>query len=390
MSLRVPGTEHSNQIGEIVAVVAALEKTPNFVPLKIKTDSKYVIEGLTKHLTNWENQGWIGIKNKKWFKRAAYLLRRRTAKTKFQWVKGHNGELGNERSDALAKEGTTKDTVDEIALEIPERFDLQGAKLAKITQAIAYKGIQESQKTPCRKTTIRNLEKIRGDIADQSGPQETNEAIWTHIRRNPIRTKIQQFFYKTIHGTQKVGRYWLKIPDFEERCFCRFCGADESMDHILTSCEHPMRLKIWEKAKELWPHSEDTWPRISLGTIIGCNTFNIETLQKRKDRNGQERLIKVRDPGATRLLKIIISEAAYLTWTMRCERTIQERERTEREVESVWLKTINRRLAEDRNVATKISRKESYINMVRETWDRALYKRHRDLPEDWIYRSVVF
>ena len=203
MALRVPGTEHSNQIGEIVAVVAALEKTPNFVPLKIRTDSKYVIEGLTKHLTNWENQGWIGIKNKKWFKRAAYLLRWRTAKTKFQWVKGHNGELGNERSDALAKEGTTKDTVDEIALEIPERFDLQGAKLAKITQAIAYKGIQESQKTPCRKTTIRNLEKIRGDIADQSGPQETNEAIWTQIRRNPIRTKIQQSSTKQYTARKK-------------------------------------------------------------------------------------------------------------------------------------------------------------------------------------------
>lgn len=148
MALRVPGSEHSNQIGEIAAVVAALEKTPNFIPLKIKTDSKYVIEGLTKHLKNWENQGWIGIKNKKWFKRAAYLLRRRTATTKFKWVKGHNGDPGNEASDALAKEGTNKETVDEISLEIPDRFDLQGAKLATITQAIAYKGIQESQTVP--------------------------------------------------------------------------------------------------------------------------------------------------------------------------------------------------------------------------------------------------
>ena len=34
MALRVPGTEHSNQIGEVAAVVAALEKTPNFIPLQ--------------------------------------------------------------------------------------------------------------------------------------------------------------------------------------------------------------------------------------------------------------------------------------------------------------------------------------------------------------------
>jgi ribonuclease HI len=67
----------------------------------IKTDSRYVIDGLTKHLKEWEDQGWIGIKNKEWFKRAVYLLRRRTAQTRFKWVKGHNGELGNERSDHL-------------------------------------------------------------------------------------------------------------------------------------------------------------------------------------------------------------------------------------------------------------------------------------------------
>ena len=229
-----------------------------------------------------------------------------------------------------------------------------------------------------------------GTILDQTGTQETNEAIWTHIRKNPIRTKIQQFFYKTIHGTQKIGRYWLRIPELETRCFCQFCGADETMDHLLTSCEHPTNLKIWTKAKELWPHHEDTWPRISYGTIIGCNAISIETLQRKKDETGQERLTKVHDPGATRLLKILISEAAYLIWTLRCERTIHEKERTEREVESTWLKTINRRLAEDKIMATKVVRKEYFINMVKDTWDRALYKRYRDLPEDWIHRSVVF
>jgi ribonuclease HI len=313
MALRVPGKEQLNQVGELVAVVAALEKTPNFTPITIKTDSKYVIEGLTKNLKNWENRGWIGIKNKEWFKRAAYLLRRRTVPTKFKWVKGHSGELGNEMSDQLAKEGANKETTDDIPLEIPKNFDLQGVKLAKITQAIAYKGIQESLTMPRRRTTTLNLEKIRGDIVESNKMQETNESIWMmHIRANPIRTKIQQFFYKTIHGTQKTGRYWLNIPDFEERCFCHFCGADESMDHILTDCEHPARLAVWRMAKELWPHSEETWPMINLGSIIGCNTLSVKTMQKRKDRTRQERLTKVHDLGATRLLKILLSETAYL------------------------------------------------------------------------------
>lgn len=78
-ALKIPGPEQSNQIGEIAAVIAALEKAPNYIPLTIKLDLKYVIDGLTRHLTDWEDQGWINVENKLWFKRVAYLLRRHMA-----------------------------------------------------------------------------------------------------------------------------------------------------------------------------------------------------------------------------------------------------------------------------------------------------------------------
>ncbi len=75
-AISVPGPNQSNQVGEVVAVIAAVETIPNYYPLTIKTDSKYVIEGLTIHLKKWEDNGWIGIKNANLFKRAAYLLKR--------------------------------------------------------------------------------------------------------------------------------------------------------------------------------------------------------------------------------------------------------------------------------------------------------------------------
>jgi ribonuclease HI len=74
-AVRIPGENQSNQVGEIAAVIKAAATIPTFWPMIIKTDSKYVINGLTKHLNDWENRGWIGITNTDFFRKAAYLLR---------------------------------------------------------------------------------------------------------------------------------------------------------------------------------------------------------------------------------------------------------------------------------------------------------------------------
>ena len=39
-----------------------MELIPPYQPTKIYMDSKYMIEWLTTHLENWENNGWIDIK----------------------------------------------------------------------------------------------------------------------------------------------------------------------------------------------------------------------------------------------------------------------------------------------------------------------------------------
>ena len=162
--LSIPGPAQSNQIGKLAAVVKALEITPTYAPMTIITDSRYVIDELTQNLSNWEDKGWIEVKNRDWFKRAAYLLRKRSAPTAFKWVKGHSGEEGNEESDTLAKAGVEKETPDEISLEIPPHFDVQGAKLSSITQSIAYRGIRESNKPAPRRTTARNIERIHSSL----------------------------------------------------------------------------------------------------------------------------------------------------------------------------------------------------------------------------------
>ena len=82
--VKVPGPKQSNQVGELATLIEAIEAFPTFFPININMDSRYVINRLTLHLKEWEDDGWIGIENLDFFKHTAYLLKKRTATTTFQ------------------------------------------------------------------------------------------------------------------------------------------------------------------------------------------------------------------------------------------------------------------------------------------------------------------
>jgi ribonuclease HI len=156
-AIRVPGKDQSNQVGELMAIIVRIHNISHFCPVGIITDSKYVIEGLTKNLQNWEDCRWINVQNTQLFKRAEYLLKRWSVKTTLTWVKGHRGNIGNKESNWLAKEGAKKDIPDALDLSIPTEFNLQGAKLPTIDQATAYQGIVKKKSNPTRQSTQGNL-----------------------------------------------------------------------------------------------------------------------------------------------------------------------------------------------------------------------------------------
>ncbi|ETW76497.1 ribonuclease H [Heterobasidion irregulare TC 32-1] len=209
-----PGKHQSNQTGEIATVLIAIQKMLTFAPLQICTNLRYIIDGLTKHLQTWEDTDWINIDNKELFKATAYQLRMRSAPITFQWVKGHNGDLGNERADTLAKKGAGKNMVDDIDLTIPPHFDLQGAKLVTLSQATAYRGIRnlKEKELKQRTGTKTHLDITRGALKELTGVQEMNEAIWCGIRNNDLSLNVRQFIYKALHNTHRVGQYWENIP----------------------------------------------------------------------------------------------------------------------------------------------------------------------------------
>jgi len=371
LAFRPSGDNQSNQVGEIVAILKAATAIPKFLPLKIISDSLYAINGLTKHLSTWEDNGWSGIKNVALFKTTASFLKQRIAPTSVQWTKGHAGNVGNEEADRLAKEAVNKPVQDNLDLNIPKEFDLQGAKLSTITQATAYKGIRECKPQRTRPTTALNLHQIREALWAYHGELETDETIWKGTRNQALCLPVRQFLYNAIHSTQKIGSYWSHIQNYEDRQDCSICNVTETMEHILLHCRARAREVIWPLARNLWP-------RLDLGTLLSCGSIQIPSdPPQRENQNPDPTRQRRNHRGASRLLQILLSESIHTIWVLRCERVIQGKTLTDAEIQNRWRQAIQKRFHQDKIRATTVTRKKAFINLVKATWKPALTANRR-------------
>jgi ribonuclease HI/exonuclease III len=383
-SVRPPTKEQTNQTGEIAAIILAVQSVPPFTPLKIKSDSLTTIEGLTSHLPTWEDRGWIGVENSELLKVAAYNLRNRSAPTTFQWVKGHAGILGNEGADALAGEAAERDDVDEMDLKIPPEYNLSGAKLSALTQALAYRGIRRSKYTPPRTQTAECIKRVQEAIKAHSGLRPTPECIWKSKEHNDLRPQIRQFLFKSLHGIHKIGNYWKHIPGYTHCAKCAMCGAHETLSHALFECTDESRRLVWSLAEEAWDPSKYKWPSMDEGTVLGVGMLTAEPVND--DVEGPSPAHgRAKRSGASRRLRILISESMWLVWRLRCEWTMEKKRSSEQTVRARWKDAIEQRIRQDRLLAT---RKTLHKRRTEATWG-TLINDYNNLPENWVTNMDV-
>ena len=101
--------ETTNQKMELTATIRALEslKRKN-VDITIFTDSRYVIDGITKWIFVWLKNNWSTASKKPVANRLLWenlLDLTKNQNVEWVWVKGHAGVLGNEKADLLAVKG---------------------------------------------------------------------------------------------------------------------------------------------------------------------------------------------------------------------------------------------------------------------------------------------
>jgi ribonuclease HI len=102
-----PGPTTNNRM-ELMAAIQALETLNRAVSVRLHTDSSYLRNGITKWMLTWRNNGWMTsdrkpVKNADLWQRLLDAVQRH--EVEWLWVKGHAGDEGNERADALANRG---------------------------------------------------------------------------------------------------------------------------------------------------------------------------------------------------------------------------------------------------------------------------------------------
>ena len=96
-----------------MAVIQALQALKRPCAVTLYLDSEYVRKGITEWLAGWKARGWKTaakqpVKNVDLWQQLDQLVASGGHRIEWRWVKGHAGDPGNERADALANEGVLK------------------------------------------------------------------------------------------------------------------------------------------------------------------------------------------------------------------------------------------------------------------------------------------
>lgn len=106
----------TNNVAEVVGLTRAVTWASKQELKKVTfyTDNKGVVEAACKWIQKWQSNGWVKsngepVANQRYLQdlsAAMVALEQNVPSVQYKWIKGHNGDLGNESSDKLATLGT--------------------------------------------------------------------------------------------------------------------------------------------------------------------------------------------------------------------------------------------------------------------------------------------
>jgi ribonuclease HI len=103
----------TNNRMELRAVIEGLAALKRPCKVLLYLDSQYVRMGITEWIRGWKAKGWRTstkqpVKNVELWQQLDKLVAEGGHQIEWRWVKGHSGDPGNERADALANKGVDR------------------------------------------------------------------------------------------------------------------------------------------------------------------------------------------------------------------------------------------------------------------------------------------
>jgi ribonuclease HI len=96
----------TNNRMELRAVLEALDGLPDGAGVEVVSDSRYVVDALSKWIHGWRRKGWMTAQGTPVLNRdliEALDARTGALRVRYAWVRGHDGHAVNEIVDALAQ-----------------------------------------------------------------------------------------------------------------------------------------------------------------------------------------------------------------------------------------------------------------------------------------------
>ncbi|KAH9838423.1 uncharacterized protein C8Q71DRAFT_705647 [Rhodofomes roseus] len=363
--------------GTLVAMLYVAQVTPPDAPLHLVLEDDLPLTFLFEKLAVWEDKGWIDVPFKTLLIPLVGTLRHRCAATTLRKAVKET----DRRAMGVARDLASSDPPQGFQPTPAPSMDgyphlaVSGVRLQVLTQALAYRGIRLQREPQRRRRTEQNIDAARTHL-ESNQPAIPDDTLWKSQRNPDFSRPFAVLLWKSMHDALRCGSYWLNITGYEYRATCSYCGATEDLSHILWHCPATGQSAIWAIVSMLWTGKGLKWSGLSKAELhtLGLTVW--------KDNKGRVRT------GATRLWRILVSEATHLIWKLRCERVIGHADydgwdHDETYVRNRLYTALNRRLSHDVEATRK-----RYADLaipkqtVLDTWSGLLHD-ELALPLDW-------
>ncbi len=200
--------EHTtNNRMEMLAASEALKKLAKMnrpeIRVHLCTDSRYLIDGITKWIHGWKKRGWVSvengspIKNQDIWMELSEVLEKHPNKTKVYWVHiaGHSMFAGNERCDEIAVAFSKGESCElyqgpsarySIKLELPKPDTDSGPKKTYYLSLIRGEIHRDDTWEKCQRR-VQGVPGVRFKKVKSLREEEEVLKLWGYLKSPPAR-----------------------------------------------------------------------------------------------------------------------------------------------------------------------------------------------------------